>query len=155
MKKIPLTLALLFLIFSLPSFAQEKELAIMAPYIVGGKWTGKLTQKTGGISQEYEYEVDLTLKNNIIGGKAVIKTASMYANFEIKGTLSGTSVNIEDIRITNENIRDKAAWCIKKLSLKFLFRDGAYRLEGAWSGRSSIGDCQPGYIYLRKAAIKA
>jgi len=155
MKKIGLALTMLFFAFSFSCFAQEKELAIMAPYIVGGKWTGKLTQKTGGISQEYEYEVDLTLKNNIIGGKAVIKTASMYAYFEIKGTLSGSNVNIEDIRITNENIRDRAAWCIKKLSLKFIFRDGAYRLEGSWSGRAATGDCQPGYIYLRKAAIKA
>jgi hypothetical protein len=153
MKK--LLLYTLLLTFSFSLSAQETELEIMAPYIVGGRWTGKLTQKVGGISQEYDYELTLTLTGNEIIGKGILKTGSSYGYFDVKGTLIGSAVKLEDVRITNQNIRERAAWCIKNMPLQFRFRNGAYSLEGPWSGFSSIGSCNPGFIYLRKEAIRA
>ncbi len=151
---------LLFLVsvlFILPPMlqAQNKELSLMAPYVLAGKWTGKIKQQAGGIAEEYIYEISLKLNGNNISGTGVIKTGSMYGYFELSGKLNGNSVQLEDLRITNENIRDRAAWCIKKMKLRFLFKDGHYVLEGPWSGYSSMGNCSPGNIYLKKEAIRA
>lgn len=135
--------------------AQEKELAIMAPYVIGGKWTGKIVQQKGGIAESYYYEIELSLTHNKIKGKGFIKTESMYGHFEISGSLNGSAVQLEDVRITNENIREQAAWCIKKMRLNLIFKNGVYCLEGPWSGYTQWGDCSPGKIYLKRDAIRA
>jgi hypothetical protein len=146
---------LLFFQYAAVLCAQEKELEIMAPYVLDGKWTGILTQMSGGISQEYAYEISLKLKGNNLSGNGSIKTGSLYAHFEIRGHLDGSAVYLEDLRITNEKMREMASWCIKKMPLKLKFRGGAYRLEGPWSGKSSYGPCTPGQIYLKKETVRA
>ena len=83
-------------------FAQEKELEIMAPFIIEGIWTGKLTQVSGGIAREYAYEITISLKDSLISGMGTIKTGTSYANFDIKGKLIGSKVDLEDIKISNE-----------------------------------------------------
>ncbi len=155
MKYLTFSIVLLFWIGTVAVQAQVAELEIMAPYVIAGKWTGQLTQVSGGIAKQYYYEVDLTLNGTTIAGKGIIKTGSMYGYFRIKGELKGHQVLLKDVEITNEKIRERAAWCIKNMPLQFLYRAGAYRLEGPWSGYTTRGDCQPGRIYLQKAAIRA
>jgi hypothetical protein len=146
---------LLFLSSSFQLFGQTEELEIMAPYIISGKWTGRLTQGVGGISKSYVYEIELELNGNQIKGTGVIKTGSNFGYFKISGTLEGNKVRLKDVEITNEKIRERAAWCIKNMPLQFLFKNGTYRLEGPWTGYTSKGDCSPGRIYLEKSAIRA
>jgi hypothetical protein len=150
---------LLYLLSFLLTFssiiAQEKELEIMAPFILEGEWTGKLTQLSGGIAKEYQYEIKISLKDSLISGKASLKSGSNYAYFDIKGILKGSSVELEDLRISNELIPSRSAWCIKKMPLKFKFWNGAYLLEGPWTGTSTLKPCTPGMIYLWKATVRA
>ena len=153
MKK-PLFCFFYLFIFS-GTFAQEKELEIMAPFIIEGIWTGKLTQVSGGIAREYAYEITISLKDSLISGMGTIKTGTSYANFDIKGKLIGSKVDLEDIKISNENIPNRSAWCIKKMPLKFKFGNGAYLLEGPWSGTSTLKPCTPGMIFLRKETLRA
>ena len=127
----------------------------MAPYVMSGKWTGKITQQKGGLAEEYYYEIELSLSDTKLSGKGYIKTNNNYGYFEISGNLKGNTVKLEDIRITNENIRERAAWCIKNMQLKLIFKNGNYCLEGPWTGYSQLGNCSPGHIYLKKNAIKA
>jgi hypothetical protein len=135
--------------------AQEKELEIMAPFILEGEWTGKLTQVSGGIAREYSYEIKISLQDSIISGKASLKSGSNYAYFDIRGTLKGSSVALEDLRISNELIPNGSAWCIKKMPLKLKFLNGVFLLEGPWTGTSILKPCTPGMIYLWKATPRA
>ena len=155
MKSYNLWIVLLLMTVSHFSYAQQSELEIMAPYVLSGAWVGELTQEAGGIAKRYQYEVDLTLEGNKISGKGILTVGNMFGDFEISGYFDGQDVFLEDIKITNENIRDKAAWCIKRMPLKLLFKKGEYCLEGSWSGYTSAGQCSPGRIYLKKIAIKA
>jgi hypothetical protein len=157
LKKIYAILSILILAIALnnPLIAQDKELSIMAPYVMAGKWTGKIIQQKGGIAEEYYYEIELSLSGTELSGKGFIKADNNYGHFEISGTLKGNLVKLEDLRISNENIRERAAWCIKKMELKLIFRNGSYCLEGPWTGYSQLGNCSPGNIYLKKSAIKA
>lgn len=149
---------LFFILLSLITLniqAQDEELKTVAPYILQGQWKGKLTQLVGGIAKEYDFEISLKLNGDIISGTGVLKAGNNYGNFEISGKLEGTSVSLEDVKITNKNIRQNADWCIKKMPLKFLFRASAFRLEGPWSGYSEYGSCKPGQIFLKKESIRA
>lgn len=151
-----LFLLLTSLFFLLPSLsAQEKELAVMAPLILSGKWTGKLTQEKGGIAKTYYYEVELSLNGQDIVGTGMIRAGRMFGYFNIKGKLEGTKVTLEDIEITNEEIKERAAWCLKKMPLHFRFQDRKYKLIGPWSGVVPWRDCSPGEIELEKASIRA
>jgi hypothetical protein len=153
MRSLLFSFLLVFSGFSLT--AQEKELEIMAPYVIEGEWTGKLTQYSGGIAKEYVYEIKLVLKDSVLSGNAILKSGGSFANFEMKGSLKATAVNLEDVRITNEMINVRSAWCIKKMPLKLKFYNGAYLLEGPWSGTSTLKPCTPGMIYLWKATPRA
>ena len=145
----------LLILSGLSLAAQENELEIMAPFIVEGEWTGKLTQYSGGIAKEYVYEIKLVLKDSTLTGIGIIKTGENFASFELKGSLKATAVNLEDVRITNEMISGRSAWCIKKMPLKLKFYNGAFLLEGPWSGISTLKPCTPGMIYLWKATPRA
>ena len=151
----PLLFSFLLLMSALSLSAQEKELEIMAPYIIEGEWTGKLTQYSGGIAREYVYDIKLVLKDSILSGKAMLKSGESFANFELRGRLKATAVNLEDVRITNEMIIGRSAWCIKKMPLKLKFFNGAFLLEGPWSGTSTLKPCSPGMIYLWKVTPRA
>jgi hypothetical protein len=151
----PLLFSFLLLFSGLSTAAQEKELEIMAPFIIEGEWTGKLTQYSGGIAKEYVYEIKLVVKDSILRGNGTIKSGGSFANFELKGILKASTVNLEDVRITNEMISGRSAWCIKKMPLKLKFYNGTYMLEGPWSGTSTLKPCSPGMIYLWKATPRA
>ncbi len=153
MKRFLYSILLLFCFSGI--IAQEKELEIMAPFILEGEWSGKLTQVSGGIAREYNYEIKISLQDSIISGKASLKSGSNYAYFDIKGTLKGSSVELEDLRITNELIPSRSAWCIKKMPLKLKFLNGVFLLEGPWTGTSTLKPCTPGMVYLWKATVRA
>jgi hypothetical protein len=137
------------------TWAQEKELEIMAPFILEGEWTGKLTQISGGIAREYNYDIKISLQDSLISGKASLKSGSNYAYFDIKGKYKGSAVDLEDLRISNELIPSRSAWCIKKMPLKLKFLNGVFLLEGPWTGTSTLKPCTPGMIYLWKATVRA
>jgi len=149
-----LYLKLFLLIFSFAR-AQEMELEIMAPFILEGEWSGKLMQVSGGIAKEYNYEIKISLKDSLISGKASLKSGTNFAFFDIKGKYKGSSVDLEDLRISNELIPNGSAWCIKKMPLKLKFLNGVYLLEGPWTGTSTLKPCTPGMIYLWKATVRA
>lgn len=151
--KFSIFLFLLMMTFQL--FGQTEELKVMAPYVLAGKWTGQLTQGVGGLAKSYVYEIEIKLDGTKVIGTGVIKTGANFGYFRMEGVLKGNDVILKDVEITNEKIRERAAWCIKKMPLKFLFKGGEYRLEGPWTGYTSRGDCSPGRIYLKKAAIRA
>lgn len=85
----------------------------------------------------------------------MIRAGRMFGYFNLKGRLEGTKVTLEDIEITNEEIKERAAWCLKKMPLKFRFQDSKYKLIGPWSGVVPWRDCSPGEIELEKASIRA
>ena len=64
----------LLILSGLSLAAQENELEIMAPFIIEGEWTGKLTQYSGGIAKEYVYEIKLVRKDSTLTGIGIIKT---------------------------------------------------------------------------------
>lgn len=149
-------LILTSLLFLWPNLqAQETELAVMAPLMLAGKWTGKLTQDKGGIARTYYYEIEISLDGQDIVGTGMIRAGRMFGYFNLKGRLEGTKVTLEDIEITNEEIKERAAWCLKKMPLKFRFQEGKYKLIGPWSGVVPWRDCSPGEIELEKASIRA
>jgi hypothetical protein len=152
-----LSLQILFFFVCLTphSRAQHEELEIMMPYIIGGKWTGNLIQQSGGIAKNYFYEIELSVKDSLISGTAIIQTNTDFCQFELSGKIRTLEVQLEDVRITDEKIKNRAAWCIKQMKLQFLFKEGSYRLEGSWYGNSKIGKCQPGLIILKKETVRA
>lgn len=137
------------------ALAQKEQLSLMAPYVLEGKWTGHLTQQAGGLARKYYYQIEITLHGNEILAKGFIKETNREGHFAIEGSYSGTIVQLKDLRITQQKLPKKAAWCIKTMKLQLILRDGVFCLKGDWSGYVPWGNCNPGTIFLTKDTIRA
>jgi hypothetical protein len=141
-----LLLVILLCCFFHPVFSQQN---------ISGKWVGKITQKPGGFSQLYDFELDLNQKKHIWGDSY----AYIDDDVEIKIGLSGyfdqdtirLSESIDWVRI------DKVPWnwvaCIKNINVVYRKENNNEYLEGTWNGYSKDNPsdaCIPGRVILSR-----
>ncbi|MBC7912580.1 MAG: hypothetical protein H7Y07_00520 [Pyrinomonadaceae bacterium] len=139
--------AILLCCFFLPVFSQKN---------ISGKWVGKITQRPGGFSELYDFELDLNQKKHIWGDSY----AYIDDDVEIKIGLSGyfdkdtirLSESIDWVRI------DKVPWnwvaCIKNINVVYHKENNNEYLEGTWNGYSKVNPsdaCIPGRVILSRS----
>ncbi len=123
---------------------------------VTGQWKGKITQNEGGYKTSYEFEIYLTQKGNEVTGRSYVFIDDIFAIMELKGKVKGGKVLLlEETRIVDHKKHEDMEWCIKKAQLLLKKKDDQHKLEGFWQGKSVIGECVPGKIFLEKEIPKA
>lgn len=124
---------------------------------ISGKWMGQLLQGKGGLSETYQFEMNLKQRDNIIFGTSTIsydnkKTSGLM---QIRGTFDGQYFYYEDIKVLNKKgLPEGALWCIKKCKFELKKKGDQYELAGHWTGKTDFGYCTPGSVKVGKKALK-
>jgi outer membrane protein OmpA-like peptidoglycan-associated protein len=113
-----------------------------------GNWQGILTQPNGGLDDNYAFWFTFKQTKDSIHGfsRLELSNSNNFGIIELKGTIKGNVITVQETKITEENIRYGASWCIKRYVLTYDPNDGS--LSGTWE---STKTCGPGKIYLFKA----
>ncbi len=132
-------------------------LSAPAQYDFSGSWTGKLTQKEGGYTPEYEFELYLVQKGKKISGRSYVKTGRIHAVMELTGTVvDGNSIRLTETRILENWKYDDMDWCYKEITLRLATDGRRRRLEGYWTGITGAqAVCIPGEIFLARQIPRA
>ncbi len=150
-----LALLLLFLLIATFSATAQKKSKQKEKVDFSGSWQGVVTQQDG-YSSEYSMELYLRQEGNKIIGRSYVSVDSIYAEMEVEGVaLAGKIVMVKDMKIVDDEIIDKLEWCLKTYQLILRKEEDAWHLEGSWQGKTSVRDCIPGEIYLKKAIPRA
>ncbi|MBC8053692.1 MAG: hypothetical protein H7Y13_11565 [Sphingobacteriaceae bacterium] len=122
---------------------------------ISGKWYGKITQKAGGFSELYDFELDLVQRKIITGESNAFIPNTLFVKIGLTGYIDGDSIRLAE---TFWDIRQEVmpiSWvaCIKKMNLKYYKQGNDEYLKGAWNGKSKDDDspCLPGQIILSRS----
>ncbi len=144
--RVLLSVLLLFVAGSI--FSQNDE--------VTGSWKGILTQEQGGYRPTYEFELYLQREGDELTGRSYVKVDDIYAEMELVGeVVNNTTVKFRETRIVNNRKEEGLEWCFKQGALQLKREGNMWKLSGIWVGKSSVGDCIPGKIYLTKEKPQA
>lgn len=147
-----LSLLLLGLFFSVSGLTQD----------ISGIWRGKLVMGLGGCFPVYQLELQLTVANNKIQGKAYhFSDSSNYISDELVGTWDPAKqkVYLRETGIITFRIGEDCVPCLKNYELTLHSGSGnrvrEVQLRGNWStpsGRAIDGrtPCSPGSIVLTR-----
>ncbi len=138
-----LLLAFNFFIFSQNVWGQD----------VSGVWRGKLSQEVGGLYREYDFELQLTQKGNLIQGISKITVDGHFANLSLEGTARGNFIEFKELKIIDQKIKKQAFWCLKKGLLMLSLHKGYEYLQGNWQGWSKEGNCTPGKLWVSRPQL--
>ena len=119
-----------------------------------GKWTGYLTQESGGFRPKYYFELQLEQKGNKVTGISFSSVEDIYAEMALTGIINGDELTLKEDKIVRYTRLEDMAWCFKRCVLKLNKKGGTWRLEGSWSGNSPFGPCIPGKVFLIKTVPK-
>jgi len=124
---------------------------------VSGRWYGKLTQKAGGYSELYDFQLELSQKKRIQGESYAYIQGALAVRIGLEGSSVGDSIKLSerDYEIREEKVPIEWIACIKNLNLKYFKKDGIEFLKGVWDGVSKDnGDqCLPGEIVLSRSNV--
>ena len=143
MKTLLCSLALVFLTTAL--FSQN----------LTGKWYGKITQKPGGYSELYDFELNLSQRKNIWGDSFAFLEDSIEIRIGLSGFVEKDTIRLRENRDWVRS--DKVPWnwtaCIKDINLTYRKENTFEFLEGTWTGVSKdfpYDTCIPGRIILSR-----
>jgi hypothetical protein len=122
---------------------------------ISGKWYGKITQQPGGYSQLYDFELELSQKNNIWGDSYSFMKDSVEIRIGLSGYVDRDTIRLSESR---DWVRvDKVPWnwvaCIKNINVAYRKEQNHEYLEGNWNGVSKerpYEDCIPGRVILSR-----
>lgn len=139
---------LYFLIFCcciLQAFSQD----------VSGTWYGKISQRPGGYSELYNFQLELKQNKNISGDSYAHMDNSVKIRIGLSGYLDKDTIRLIENRDWVKV--DKVPWnwvaCIKNINVAYRMENGNEYLEGNWNGVSKdrpYEDCIPGRVILSK-----
>lgn len=112
---------------------------------LSGTWQGILTQPNGGLDDNYAFWISFKQTKDSLKGlsRLEVNNTNNFGILELKGAVNGNELTIKETKITDENIKRGASWCIKKYTLVYNEADGS--LSGEWIAPNK---CGPGKIYL-------
>ncbi len=125
-------------------------------YDLSGDWVGYVTQKDMVISLGfYEFGLKIINKGNSnYEGKSYIATDgdnwSAMGEMQFKANWSNESFNYKETKIIQQKIPQNIQWCLKSCNFQLKINNDSLIMEGPWSGRSSYGECNPGFIRVAK-----
>jgi len=120
---------------------------------MSGTWEGVITQKEGGVLDEYTFKLFMKVKKSgYAKGTAYVRADEfdIYAVMQFEGKFDGEYIKIREDEILRQKIVDDISWCLKDYTLKLIPAD-TLRLEGRWNGYTETGACVPGDIQLTKS----
>lgn len=121
---------------------------------ITGEWYGILRQEEGGVTDYYNFTLNLIQDGNNIKGTSIVNlpdNPDFFAIMELKGRFKDDVLTFSESKIINQKTYNGLEWCIKKSELAFTFKKGGFCMEGNWSGVARTGDsCTPGTIKLCK-----
>ena len=117
-----------------------------------GLWTGYITQESNNaLANNYYFSLSLELSGNQVIGFSEIRMwddAAISATMELSGVVSANNVEIQELKITKQEIYTFAYWCLKLLKMEYSIKDGKEMLMGHWESELCNG---PGKIHLERA----
>ena len=120
-----------------------------------GKWYGKITQKPGGYSELYDFELNLSQRKNIWGDSFAFLEDSIEIRIGLSGFVEKDTIRLRENRDWVRS--DKVPWnwtaCIKNINLTYRKENIYEFLEGTWTGVSKdfpYDTCIPGRIILSR-----
>ncbi len=144
---------LIFSFFFLGNVAAQKKGGSMD---VTGLWKGTLTQNAGGFKSEYSFELYLIQKKGKIRGRSYFYVDDVFATIELSGTIKGGKIVIlNESEIVDYHKYEDMEICLKNLQLTVSYDGKKLQLNGFWDGKSVLGDCIPGKIFLTKQVPRA
>ena len=66
-----------------------------------GKWTGYLTQESGGFRPKYYFELQLEQKGNKVTGTSFSSVEDIYAEMALTGIINGDELTLKEDNIWN------------------------------------------------------
>ncbi|NRB61748.1 MAG: hypothetical protein HRU40_01735 [Saprospiraceae bacterium] len=136
------------LLFCLPDMGPDAKTE--QPLYLVGTWKGVLTQNQGGFTPEYNFELQLEIKEGKIVGTSYVSVQNIYAQWSLSGSLQGDTFYFEETQLGDHTKNKDLYWCLKKGNLRLMMHDLRWVLYGNWEGESSLGPCVPGKIRLEK-----
>jgi len=128
------------------------------PEDISGIWKGTLTQGPGGCYPHYFLELQVTISNNQITGKAYdYYDKEHFVKMSFTGRYNAQThrlVLIEE-SILQQDIPSECSPCMKTYDLDYSRDDGEEVLKGDWKGimQDKRLACPPGKIFLKKSAV--
>jgi hypothetical protein len=125
---------------------------------ISGIWKGTLTQGPGGCYPHYFLELQITISNDQVIGKAYdYYDKEHFVKMSFTGRYNGQThrlVLIED-RILQQVIPPECSACIKTYDLNYSKEGVEETLKGDWKGtmQDKRLACPPGKIMLKKTAV--
>ena len=119
-----------------------------------GLWQGKLTQESGGILENYYFEMQLVHQKDSVKGLsfvAVSQNSQTKGKMRIQGTFRDKSFYFEEFDLLQPKgtLTKRSSFCQKKATLKYIKGKQQNKLEGNWEGKvESYGNCSPGKISM-------
>jgi outer membrane protein OmpA-like peptidoglycan-associated protein len=119
-----------------------------------GLWQGKLTQESGGVLENYYFEMQLLNEKDSIKGVsfvAVSKKSQAKGKMRIEGTFKNKEFSFEEFELPQlkGELINRSSFCQKKATLNYIQGKQQNKLEGNWEGKiDSYGNCSPGKISL-------
>ncbi len=125
-------------------------------YDLSGDWVGYVTQEDMVISSGfYEFGLKVTSKGKgNYEGKSYIATDgdnwSAMGEMQFKANWSNDNFSFKETKIIQQKIPQNIEWCLKSCNFQLKIKNDSLIMEGPWTGRSSYGECNPGYIRVAK-----
>lgn len=131
---------------------------------ISGKWTGWLSQETGGVFPNYYFEMDLLAENGEVTGTSYdhVKSGVVehHCSFTVEGTYSEDEqvfsfVETGEIESVTTGMTPPRG-CIIQGDLQYSSSNDMEYLIGEWSGvlvDDESYPCPPGRIYLERAIM--
>lgn len=140
----------IFLIFYYP-FYNESIINESPEFGLKSKWKGYILQNSSnGLAHKYHFtlEFNSSKSNDLLTGTSLIEMtdeSAMFARMEFKGKLENKELFLEETKIIDQNIRQNAYWCLKKIRLKRNDSNHKLILQGFWESEECSGDSD---VYL-------
>ena len=119
-----------------------------------GLWQGKLTQESGGVLENYYFEMQLVMEADSVKGFSLISVSAnspTKGKMAIQGTFKDKLFYFEESKLAPQKgeLTIRSSFCQKKASLNYFQGKEQNKLEGSWEGKiDSYGNCSPGKISL-------
>lgn len=123
------------------------NLAVRPTFSLIGRWAGSMTQQSGPLGSDFDYEVSLQIEAGGLRGTMGARSrtnSSWMARFEGTASVQGDTVTIVESRIQNSVAPSGAFWCSK--TARLVFRDARSRLTGTWTASG----CSPGTMDISR-----
>jgi len=122
---------------------------------IEGLYRGLITQNSGGLSDQYYMELNITIQEDgsILGASffKLFEDRDVYVKYELVGKLQQEQMMLQETKIFEEQIYEGAYFCYKQMRLTIIYQADQYYLQGDWTSDNCPN--AKGIIKLKKEQI--